>query len=350
MRFSVKTSVLALAAGCLVSTPGLADGRAAPVQLAQLFNRPQPPADIDDDGPQRGPDTGAMVIRIERLENLVRSLTGQIEQLQFQIRRLEEQARVAPQANAQAPGAPIAAPVHTPQPTTAPALPPPVQIGAPGQTPPTPTDPRLRRNDAFDPAADPTAPGAPRPLGSTPSSAPIAATPGGPLAAARAAVPAPAPLQPMDLGQPKPPATAPVETSPGGTIIASTQPTGPKEEYELAAAFLKQGQYDQAEKGFSTFIAKNPKNRYVADAVFGLGETYFLRGRHREAAEQYLKISTNYSTSAKGAESLLRLGQSLNALGAKEQACASFSEIARKYPNAASTIRSADRESKKNSC
>ena len=95
MRFSVTTIVLALGAGCCLSTHAFAEERTAPVQMAQLFNRPQPPADIDDDSPQRGPDTGALVIRIERLENQIRSLTGQIEQLQFQIRKLEEQARAA---------------------------------------------------------------------------------------------------------------------------------------------------------------------------------------------------------------------------------------------------------------
>jgi tol-pal system protein YbgF len=341
-------SVLAASAALLVAAPALA-AESGSFSVAQLFNRPQPPADIDDDGPGRGPDNGQLVIRIERLENQIRAMTGQIEQLQFQVRRLEEQGRAVPQASAAPQAAPHAPPV---QPTVAPPLPAPVQVGAAGQTPvaATPAEPgRLRRSDAFDPASDPTAPGAPRPLGATPPSAPVAG-PSGPLASARAAVPVQQPMQPMDLGQPKPPVVAPAEAAPNGTVIASAQPPGPKEEYELAAAFLKQGQYDQAEKGFSAFIARNPKNRYAADAVFGLGESYFQRGRHREAAEQYLKISTAYATSSKGAESLLRLGQSLNALGAKEQACASFAEVARKYPSSANTIRAAEREAKKNAC
>ena len=125
----------------------------------------------------------------------------------------------------------------------------------------------------------------------------------------------------------------------------------PKEEFETAVGYLKGGQYEAAEKGFSSFLQKNPKNRLVAEAVFDLGESYFQRGRHREAAEQYLKISTTYSTSARAPDAMLRLGQSLGALGAKEQACASFNEIARKYPSASPTVRaSADREAKKNAC
>ncbi|MDE2361727.1 MAG: tol-pal system protein YbgF [Hyphomicrobiales bacterium] len=348
MRFP-STLALAFSAGLMMPAAAPAADRGE-VRIAQIFSRPQPPADVDDPGPQRGPDAGALVIRIERLESQIRSMTGQIEQLQFQVRRLEEQGRGA--AGGQpGPAAQAMPQQQTVQPTVAPALPPPVPVGG-GQTA-TPVianePPRARRGDAFDPAADPGAPGAPRQIGTTTPSAPLTREPTGPLNAARTALPSQS-MQPMDLGQPRPPATAGVERTPEGTQIASTQPQGPKEEYELAAAFLKQGQYEDAEKSFSAFIAKNPRNRYTADAIFGLGESYYQRGRIREAAEQYLKISTNYATSAKGAESLLRLGQSLNALGAKEQACASFAEVSRKHPTAASAIRAAEREAKKDSC
>ena len=42
---------------------------------------------------------------------------------------------------------------------------------------------------------------------------------------------------------------------------------------------------------------------------------------------------------------------SLEQLGAKEQACAAWGEVGRKYPNAAATIKaSADREQKRAQC
>ena len=86
-------------------------------------------------------------------------------------------------------------------------------------------------------------------------------------------------------------------------------------------------------------------------ATFNLGESYFLRGRHREAAEKYLEISAKYASSPQAPDALLRLGQSLIALGAKEQACASFTEIGVKYPNAPiRTKEAAQRESKKIPC
>ena len=99
------------------------------------------------------------------------------------------------------------------------------------------------------------------------------------------------------------------------------------------------------------FLQKNPKNRLVPEAVFNLGESYFQRGKHTDAAREYLKISTTYASSARAPDALLRLGQSLVAFGGKEQACASFAEIGRKYPNASQTVKAAaEREVKKNQC
>lgn len=328
----VLLALALLGAGALGAPLAAADG--APVTLAQLFNRPQPPADIDSDGGfrNRGADSG-LAIRVDRLENQLRSLTGQIEELQHQIQLLQQNR--APGANAVSAAPSAAAPAGAP-----------VTLGAAA---PVPSDrARQRRGDAFDPSSDPNAPGAPRPLGTTHPSAPITTTPSGPLARETGREP-PASMRPMDLGAPR----APTPTDqPGvdGVKIAEAHPPSPKEQFELAAAFLKQRQFEAAEKGFSAFIQKNPKSRYMPDAIFGLGESYFDRGRHREAAEQYLKISTHYANSSKGPDAMLRLGQSLHALGAKEQACASFSEISRKYPGAAGAIRAAEREAKKIQC
>lgn len=355
-----RLAVSAALAGLLLAPAAQADNFLPNIRLAQLFNRaPSPPADVDDEPPARnGPSNSELVVRLDRLERLNRELTGQIEQLQFQLRRLEEQVRsqpvppgAAPQAQPlpQAHSLPQVSSVRPPAPgptASPPAATPSVAPPANGAT--TPAEPgRLRRGDAFDPQQNPTAPGAPRQLGTTQPSAPLQSGVSGPLSAGRDPGEAPNPMKPVDLGGPRPVAPQP---GAGETQIAATQPQGPKEEYELASAFLKQGQYDSAEKGFEGLIARHGKSRYVADAVFGLGETYFQRGRHREAAEQYLKISTNYANSARGPEAMLRLGQSLNALGAKEQACASFAEVGRKYPAASNTIRAADRESKKISC
>jgi tol-pal system protein YbgF len=322
-------------------------------EVAQIYNRP--PADMDVEPQERG-DVANLTLRIDRLERELRQLTGRIEELQHEMQRLDEQARRAqPDASTPRPqssGAPPAPP--SPYPNASPAA---------ANSPNAPL--AQHRGDAFDPSRDPAAVGAPRPLGSTPPSAPLTAsaspqtrTAASPSSASEAAFPMPRdPGAPLDLthGRPNPdsppPTIPPAASAPADASAALPPPPGPKDEYEVALSYLHKGQYETAEKGFAAFLAKNPKSRLAPAATFYLGETFFLRGRHREAAEKYLEVSAKYASSAQAPDALLRLGQSLIVLGAKEQACASFSEIGVKYPNAPPrTKEAAQRESKKVPC
>ncbi|WP_210210416.1 tol-pal system protein YbgF [Methylovirgula sp. 4M-Z18] len=327
----------------------------ARVQMAQLFGRP--PADVPGGGDQyqqtQDDDGSNMTVRLGHLENEMRDLTGQIEQLQFQQRRLDDQMRKMQQdidfrfqdlQNGKGSGA-----ARVPGKRTELSDPEPgVQTGA--VTPPQGQGPvvaddnpqpqpgvvtGVHRGDAFDPNALPNAPGAPRQLGTTQPSAPLRSnTPGGPVVASG----------PMDL-------SAPGVQPASGTVGQPISPGGGRSDYDMAVSQYKLGQLAEAENAFKDFIAKNPKDRMVPDATYYLAQAYFREGRHREAAEQFLKFTTDYPNAPRAPESLLHLGTSLDALGAKEQACATFQEVGRRYPNAAPSIRSgADREYKRVGC
>ena len=319
----------------------------APFLLAQRL----PPADIPgiEDGPVIvAQDSSALLLRVDRLESQLRSMTGQIEQMQFQQRKLEETIRKMQEATGQ------------PAPLDA--------AGKPAARPPA----SKRPGDAFDPGLNPNAPGVPRPLGQPYGLAPL---PGAQPAPATALPPKPAlpqgpialddndPNKPLDINggaaahPPQPGINAPVIPAPlvpnlplpGQQAQVPLAPQ-PADDYDQGIALLKQGQYAAAEARLNAFLQKNPRDRLVPDAVFNLGETFFQRQRHREAAEQFLKLSTDYSKSPRAPDGLVRLGMSLNAMGAKEQACATFGEVARKYPAASAAIRGATRESKRAQC
>jgi len=239
----------------------------------------------------------------------LRTMTGTIEELQHSVRVLEEQLRAARQDNPRQDNARAAPPVAA-----------------------------ERRGDALDSANA----GAPRPLGQTAPSAPLTPAP-------RAGAPVREAGAPLDLTPPalKGEAQPVVIPAPDGAPAQTTV----KDEYDQAVALVSSGQYESAEKSLTVFLAKYSKTKYAPAATYGLGESFFLRGRHREAAERYLEISTKYPQSKQAPDAMLRLGQSLAALGAREQACASFAEIGVKYPG--SPVRTRDaalRESKKLQC
>jgi tol-pal system protein YbgF len=87
------------------------------------------------------------------------------------------------------------------------------------------------------------------------------------------------------------------------------------------------------------------------EANYWLGESLFQRQRYQDAAEAYLVVTTKFGTASRAPDALLRLGQSLAAIGQKEMACASFAEIGRKYPNSSAAVKQgAEREQKRVRC
>jgi tol-pal system protein YbgF len=336
------------------------------IHLAQGYGRP--PGDIGEpgDAPYAGEqlDGAQLLVRIGRLESQMRQINGQIEQMQFETHKLEEQLKkfqedVDFRFHEGAPGAPAAKPPQRRGEAAETQISAEAQAAVPTPAVPSPAAPPPRaggRGDAFDPSQNPAAPGIPRQLGSPASAA--SANPSG----SRRDEITPSGLDQNDPGAPldlsngrsrtAAPSAVPASgiTTPGGTVIAAA-PHSAREEFDIALAYLKQRGYEDAEKGFTGFLEKNPKSKMAPDAIYFLGESFYLRGRQREAAEQYLKLSTQYSDSPRAPEALLRLGQSLNALGAKEQACATYGEIGRKYPNAPSMVKvGAERESKRAQC
>ncbi len=284
-----------------------------------------PPANIPGAAGNDANEAATDVVRLNQLEDELRQANGRIEELENAQHRLEDQLQKFRQdvefRFGERSGAASPAPVGA-------ASPPATATEAPAPM-------RPKRSDAFDPNAEPNAPGAPRQLGTTPPSAPLLR---------------PAPGAPLELGRARPPAP-PAPTGPTivGTGVAMLD--APREQFNAALHAFQAGQYAQAEQEFKAFMAANPEHRLTPDALFYVGESYFQRSRPREAAEQYLKVTTNYSRSARAPESMVRLGQTLAQLGNPEQACATFGEFGKRYPAAPASVKKlAEREMAKDHC
>jgi tol-pal system protein YbgF len=302
---------------------------------------------LERQGLERTAQAGApdLVVRLDRLETQIRQLTGVIEQLQFRNQQLESQVRRMQEDNDYR-GSPRPGQVR-PQ-------------SVPGQTAPAAIAPPGRRGDAFDPASNPNAAGAPHTLGAIgapggpqPSpgemadagiGAPIVGVPGGAAPSGRGT--------PLDIATTPQGQVQPPRGYPGGAVTATLPPAQtPKDEFDLAYGYVLRRDYALAEDGFRSFLSKYPNDRLAGDATFWFGESLFQRQRFRDAAEAFLNVSTKFEGNAKAPDALLRLGQSLAALGEKEAACASLGEVLRKFPRASAGVKQGvEREQKRVRC
>ncbi|MEL6061640.1 MULTISPECIES: tol-pal system protein YbgF [unclassified Methylobacterium] len=315
--------------------------------------------------PAAAQDASELVVRLGRIENQSRTMAGQIETLQYENRQLKEQLRKFQEdvefrlsegkgGEGRGGGKP------------APAAAPPSGSGGGAVNGVNPGSGRPgKRGDAFDPSQAPGAPGAPMQLGSTQPSAPL--PPGEAVESAEAAprpqrlpqgaiegededseAAAPGYDQPVDL---RPPARTGAIPARPSESVAATRTGDPAADYEAAVELYRGKQYEQAEMGLRQFIQSHPRDSRVAGATYWLGESYLARGRNREAAEQFLKVSTDYARSSQAPDAMLKLGVTLAALGAREQACATLAELDRKFPNASAGIRQGvAREQKRARC
>lgn len=320
--------------------------------------------------PVKAQDMSDIVLRLNQLENQVRRLSGEVEDLQFENRRLRQElerfeedvefrfddlgAAAAPgrssrneRSETTTPGAPAIRQAEPPvlaQPSLAqPSLAQP-SFDTPAAAPmPAPRE----RADAFDPDRDPAAPGVPQPLGSTTPSAPLAlpgarfgAEANGPDAAGQGAASTMSGLNlprleaPQRLDGPQ----ADPRSADARPSIAATGDADPRILFDNAYALLTQERFEDAEMAFRQFLQSHPRDALAPEALFWLGESYRARGLHREAAEQYLTVSTDHADSARAPQAMLRLGSALAEIGAREQACATLAQIPRQYPDAANTL------------
>lgn len=279
-------------------------------------------------------------VRISQLEERIRTLTGQIEQLSYQMRELQDQMRRMQEDNE----------YRFQQ----------LEGGTPG-----------KRSEAA-PGAVPGS-GAPGlAADGTPLSEPLIA-PGGGFATLPAegsgdgdwsesggyqngnGLPSEGPidLSKLATGLENIPGTG-ENSTPDQTLsteedsIAGIIGTGdPRTDYDEAYSHAVNGDYATAEQGFRTFLESYPDDQLAANAQYWLGESLFAQQNYREAADAFLKTYTDHPGSSKSPDSLLKLGMSLRGLGESDAACATFSELLNKYPNAAPAVLSQARDERR---
>ncbi len=149
-------------------------------------------------------------------------------------------------------------------------------------------------------------------------------------------------------GQAGAPVGAPAGASGAAPAIASADADAV---YGAALESLRAGAFDVAEQQFSGFIQSSPSDPRVGDAIYWLGETYYVRGQYDLAARQFLTGFRDHPEAGKAPDSLLKLGMTLAQLNQSAEACATLGQVSVRYPDASRTVlRRAELESRRAGC
>jgi tol-pal system protein YbgF len=109
--------------------------------------------------------------------------------------------------------------------------------------------------------------------------------------------------------------------------------------YEQGYGAILQRDYAGAESAFRQLLDGHPGDPLAGNAQYWIGESYFMRGQYKDAADAFLKGYKKYKFGDKAPDTLLGLGMSLAELGQKDAACSTFSELKAKFPAAPDQIR-----------
>ncbi len=239
---------------------------------------------------------GDLTSRVGALETQIGALSSQLDQIGKEMSALQAKlasARSAASLSQQAAPSPEAAP--------------PVQ---PSEASPSPSPTEQTLASTAEDTSKPRWFGAPAddgPTGATPNDAPQ------PLAPLPPHGDAPAPSQGLTAGIPN---------------------SDAQSLYEQGYGAILQRDYGAAETAFRQLIAFYPNDPLAGSAQYWIGESYYVRGQYKSAADAFVKGYKKYKSGDKAPDTLLKLGMSLAELGQKDAACSTFGELAAKYPQA----------------
>lgn len=109
--------------------------------------------------------------------------------------------------------------------------------------------------------------------------------------------------------------------------------------YKTGYDHVLNGDYALAEQVFAHFVDLYPDDALVADARFWLGESVRAQGRLEDAAEIFIDTRTRHPQAGKAAETMLKIGTIMAALGDRHIACVTFADALRTHPSMTATLR-----------
>ena len=142
-----------------------------------------------------------------------------------------------------------------------------------------------------------------------------------------------------------PNAATPVDRPPSVHGDAGTLALGGDERRDYQAAFdtLKSGQYVESARQFQAFLAQYPNGSYAPNALYWLGESYYVTQNYELAQQQFQTLLQRYPTHDKASAALLKLGLAQYGARQYDAAEATLTAVQQQYPGSDAAATAADR-------
>ena len=115
----------------------------------------------------------------------------------------------------------------------------------------------------------------------------------------------------------------------------------PDEQYAQAFGLLEEARHEEAHDAFSRFIDANPEHDLAQNAAYWRAESLYARKMYPDAAKAYALNLRQYPEGRKAPDNMVKLGMALLKLGRSEEACRTFAQLDRNFPDPPLNIRRA---------
>ena len=137
---------------------------------------------------------------------------------------------------------------------------------------------------------------------------------------------------------------APAAQAPAATVPSDPAPVvhgdpgamdaleGEREAYDQAFAALRSGRYDEAARQFNSFLGYYPDGAFAPNALYWLGESYYVTQNYKLALEQFQRLIQRFPTHDKAPGALLKVGLSQQGLQQLDAAERTLAEVSSRFP------------------
>jgi tol-pal system protein YbgF len=121
-------------------------------------------------------------------------------------------------------------------------------------------------------------------------------------------------------------------------------------QFSNAMNLLAKARYDEAAAAFRAFADTHPKDPLASQAVYWVADISYVQKDYANATRGFAEVIKKYPDSARAPDAMLKLGQSLIAAGQKPEGCTALAALPAKYPKAARAVLDQGADARKANC